>query len=212
MASNLTTQSLVKAHLGVNTTTFDEVIDTIVSGVNQGVENMLNTTFASTTYTEEEYDMDRPSRFLELKHVPVITFTDLQYKDAPFDEDDDNWTSFDTDEYKVDLGPGIITKNTKFRRGKQRYRATYTAGYASVPDDVTLAATKIAASMFQNRKNNGVESETLGQYSRTFSSDRATWNNLDLEFLLDKYKGLQVAWFDDAFMEDPRPTSLNPIP
>jgi len=198
MASNLTTKTLVKAYLDINVTSFDDVIDTIVDGVNQAVENYLDLIFAQTTYTDEEYDQLEGSRILTLKHSPVISFTRLQYKNSPSDYDSTDWTSFATSEYKVDTN-GVITKNSNFAKGKKRYRATYVAGYASIPDDIKLAATKIAASMYENRKGSGVTSETLGEYSRTFATDRATWKNLDIDWILNKYKNTGATWFGSAY-------------
>lgn len=203
--SNLTTKALVKEHLDINVTNFDDVIDTVVSGVNQALENYIGTTFTNTTYTDEEYDMVSSSRILVLRHRPVITFTRLQYKNDPSDFEDTDWTSFDASHYVVDLDTGVITKNTEFNKGKRKYLATYSAGYASIPDDITLAATKLAAALVESRKGAGVVSETLGQYSRTFAQDRATWKNLDIEWIINKYKNLNVAWFESAFIPGGEP-------
>lgn len=195
----LTTTTLVQSHLGISTD--DTVIGTIVDGVNAGLENYFGTTFGSTTYTSEEYDMAEDSRVLVLKHVPVITFSSLQYKDNPSDFDDTSWTSYDTGEYVVDLASGLVTKNSDFIKGKRIYRATYTAGYATVPADLQLAATVIGASMYQARKTSNITSETLGQYSRTFSMNPVNWKNLGIDWIMDKYKGQNANWFDNAWSE-----------
>lgn len=208
MASALTTVSNVKDYLGINVTTFDSVLDLIVDGVNQGIENKLNQVFSSATYTNEEYDILKDTTILVLKRAPVITFTQLQYKDSPLNEDEDSWTTIDSDEYKVDLGSGIITWNSQFQKGKQRYRVTYTAGYATIPDDITLAATILSSSYFNNRKSQGVQSETLGQYSRTFVQDKFNWDSLGLGHLLDKYMSKGSTFFDSAYSEKPEPTAL----
>jgi len=200
MPSTLTTRALVQEHLGISTD--NDVIDTIVSGVNAGLENFLDAVFASTTYTNEEYDIERATRVLVLKNRPVITFTRLQSKDSPLNFDDNNWTDIDTDDYDVDLGSGLVTWNSKFARGKGLYRATYDAGFAAIPDDLTLGATKVASSLYQNRKNSGVKSETLGQYSRTFSLDPENWKTLGVDFIFQKYKNLNSSAFADPSFRD----------
>ena len=199
MATALTTVTLVQSNLGISTD--DTLIGTIVDGVNQGLENYFGTTFAQTTYTDEEYDMPKDSRVLVLKNKPVISFTRLQYKDNPADFDDTSWTSYDTGEYVVDLAPGLVTKNSDFIKGKRMYRATYSAGYATVPDDLKLAATLIASSLYKNRNVSNVSSETLGQYSRTFALDPISWKKLGIGFIMDKYTGQNANWFDTAWSE-----------
>lgn len=196
--SALTSATNVKNHLGISVTTFDTELDVIVDGVNAAIENFLDVEFDSTVYTDEEYDTINDRR-LVLKHRPVITFTRLQYKDDPADFDDDNWTNIDSGEYVADLESGIVTWNSNFLPGKRRYRATYTAGYASIPADVTLAATILAASLFNNRKQANITSETLGQYSRTYANDPSNWKKLGMFDLINKYKVRNVSWFGDAF-------------
>lgn len=210
MASNLTTRSLVKEHLDINVTDFDDVIDTTVDGVNEGLENFLDVTFAETTYTNEEYDIPQDSHILTLKNRPVTTFTTLQEKDNPGDFDSNSWTTIDTDEYDVNTEEGQVYWNGLFRKGKGRYRATYDAGYATIPDDITLAATKVAASLVENRKGSGVTSETLGQYSRTFSADRSTFKNLDIDIIINKYKNRNLSWFTTPLIVGPRNLASSP--
>lgn len=209
MATSLTTAAAIKDQLGINVTTWDSVLATIASGVNAAIENKLGVVFAETTYTNEEYDFDKPSRVMVLKHAPVISFTQLQYKDDPMDEDSDNWTTIDSGEYKVNLSSGKLVKNTPFERGVQRYRVTYSAGYSSVPDDVTLAADMLGAAIFQNRKSHGVQSETLGQYSRTFTANPTNWQKLGIEDLLVAYTGYGLDFFaDGGWDERPRSSVL----
>lgn len=200
MASSLTSVTLVQSQLGISTG--DTAITTIVNGVNQAIENHIGFTVSSTVYTDEEYDIERATRILKLQHRPVITFTRLQYKDSPSNFDDTSWTTIDTDEYVVDLDSGLVTWNSQFARGKKRYRATYTAGYAAIPNDLTLAATKIAASLYQNSKNNNVTSETLGQYSRTFSLDPTNWKKLGIDWVFSKYNNLNSSAFSDPSFRD----------
>lgn len=201
MASSLTTTSLVQQHLGISTN--DAAIAAIVSGINAGLENFLGKIFTETTYTNEEYDMPKDSRTLSLRHFPVISFTNLQYKDSPEDYSDTSWTSFDTSEYVVDFDSGLVTRNTTFSRGKRTIRATYSAGYSSVPADIQLAATILASSIFQNRKTMNITQETLGQYSRSFGIDPANWKKLGIDWIMYKYNGKNDNWFAGAYLERP---------
>lgn len=196
MASALTTTTKVQRQLGISTD--DAIIDDIVAAVNTQLENVLGITVSSATYTNEEYDIDRQGHVLVLKNKPVTTFTSLQSKDKPLDFDDDNWTTIGSDEYKVDLDEGLVTWTAYFLRGKARYRATYTAGYASIPDDLSYAATILATAYYNQRKGGDIASEKLGQYARTFTVDRTNWKNLGIDEILSHYKSSND-WFESGY-------------
>ena len=164
--SELTTTALVKSQLDIITSNQDTKIDSIVAGVNAALENMLDEVFASTTYTNEEYDILNRTHLLVLKHSPVISFTQLQFKDKPTDFSSNDWSTIESRDYKVDLVAGVLTYVGIFRPRKKGYRVTYIAGNATIPADLEYAATKLASAYFDNSKNSNVTSETLGQFSR----------------------------------------------
>ena len=203
MPTSLTTVTLVQQQLGI--TGGDALLTNIVAGVNAGLETMLNISFGNITYTNEEYDMNKDNRVLVLRHTPIITFTNIQFKNSPLDYSDTSWTSFQPSEYVVDLDSGLVTKNTVFWAGKRLYRATYSAGINSVPADVQMAATALAAAIYQQRGRPGVTQETLGQYSRTFSNDPLNWKALGIDWILQSYLDKNKTWFGDAY----RPPNTN---
>jgi len=63
--------------------------------------------------------------------------------------------------------------------GRRHYRVTYTAGYEpdEVPGDIAQAALDLIADKYRYRGNEGLQSETLGQYSYT----RADYTRADIE-------------------------------
>lgn len=56
--------------------------------------------------------------------------------------------------------------------GEGNIKVTYTAGYATVPADITLAVYQLAATVYNNRFFGGafIASERLGEYSQTLHS------------------------------------------
>ncbi|KKN71741.1 hypothetical protein LCGC14_0418070 [marine sediment metagenome] len=197
MATALTTVTKVQLQLGISTD--DDAIQDVVDGVNAGIENLIGVIFAQTTNTDEEYDMNRDFRVLVLKSRPVISFTRLQSKDSIDDFDSTDFTDIDTSDYVVDFTEGLITRTSNFFKGKRRYRVTYDSGYETVPADIEFAATKLASSLYDNRKTGNIETETLGQYSRTFAGEPGNWKNLGIDWVLDTYLARNVSWFGDAF-------------
>ncbi len=196
MASTLTTTALVKSQLDITTSNQDTKIDSIVAGVNAALENILDETFDNTPYADEEYDILKRSHLLVLKHTPVITFTQLQFKDKPTDFSSNDWSTINARDYKVDLEGGVLTYVGIFRPRKKGYRVTYTAGYATIPADLQYAATKLASSYFDNSKNSNVTSETLGQFSKTWGSNPDNWKTLGIDKILSQYQ--KKNWFAGA--------------
>lgn len=60
--------------------------------------------------------------------------------------DADGWETVPSGEYTVDVSSGLIYGS--FARGRQNYRITYTAGFDTLPDDVTYAATALVVHMW----------------------------------------------------------------
>ena len=70
-------------------------------------------------------------------------------------------------------------------------RVSYTAGYAAIPDDITLACMKYVAYLYSNPDKAGIASEHIGSYSVSFAQmDMAIAS--DIVQLLDQYRTLKV--------------------
>jgi len=65
----------------------------------------------------------------------------------------------------------------------------YTAGYATVPDDVEQAAIEVASMLYRDRRRDGnLQSESLGDYS--YSRASVSEMNAKLDALLDRWKDI----------------------
>jgi len=164
------------------------------------VEQMTNRVFEETTYTEEEYD-GTGNRELTLKHFPITSFSKLEKNNAADNTDD--WTTINASEYWVDTARGIITKTSSFldfkndgdpemyddamfELGKNRYRCTYTAGYATVPGAIQWAVCTIISYVFNTRKMAGIKSESLGDHTIVFED--AVQRNADVLRILKSFR------------------------
>ena len=79
-------------------------------------------------------------------------------------------------DYLVDWDAGMLERpGSTWGTGSRNIFVDYTAGYATIPDDIEIAANEIVQGMFNRRKHDGVmKSEKLGDYSYTlaeFKSD-----------------------------------------
>ena len=195
----------VKTFLGINNSEKDDLLNLLIDQASAFVETKTQRKFESAVYTQEEYD-GTGNRELALKHFPITTFTLFEVNNASDNSDD--WSTVDSNNYWVDDETGIITKTSSFLEwdprnhegladdaifslGKNRYRATYTAGYASVPDDIQYVCMAMISYVMTRRKNMGIKSETLGDHTVTFES--SLLNDSTIKDVLGGYRDIPLA-------------------
>lgn len=181
------TQAQVKTFMSIKDSSKDALINLLIPMVEKYVERYTQRVFTSTVYTEELYD-GTSSYDLVLKNYPVITFTKLEVNNSV--DNSDNWEEIDSSDYWVDETIGLIHKTSTFILGKQRYRATYTAGYASIPDDIQYALLVLISSAISKSGAEGIKSETLGDHSITFESVIQT--NEVVKNILNNYRKIPL--------------------
>lgn len=119
--------------------------------------------FASTTYTNEEYDGTGIDQLI-LRNRPVTSVTSFQSRGTSQNIAD--WDDFDTEDYFTDtvtLASGVIDLTYTLGAGYNRYRITYVAGYTTIPADLAEAAAMLAAYLVENPTSGaGVKAKTQG--------------------------------------------------
>lgn len=183
----LATLGNAKTFLGITNSDKDEVLEMLINQATDYLETKCGRRFASTTYTEQEYDGNGTVE-MKLQQFPVITFTTLQRNRATDNSDD--WETVDTDDYWVENETGIITKTSKFYKGKFNYRATYAAGYATIPYDLQYACLTIVSETLNRRSAMGIKSESLGDHSLTFES--LYQSNAVLKDIVSNYRDIPL--------------------
>jgi hypothetical protein len=165
----LTSVADVKESLSIDAgdTTKDNLITRKINQATDMIESYCNLDndhhFASTTYTNEEYDGSGTNQ-LSLRARPVITFTSLEQRSSTQNIND--WVTLSSTDYFVDDNAGVIDALLGFYYRWNLYRVTYTAGYATIPSDLAEACATLAAFMVENgttgvavkRKNQGPKS------------------------------------------------------
>lgn len=198
----LITLANAKTYLGISGSDKDAVLNLLIEQGSSIFELLTGRKFDSETYTDKEYD-GSGNRELVLDHRPIITFTKLEKRNTL--DNSDNWSTIDSDKYWVDTDNGIITKTTNFldwdivhrdpeigeditfEIGKRNYRATYTAGYSTIPNDVQSAVMQMVGFMYNTRSKGGYESETLGDRTLRLSNNNTITSGF-VGSVINKYK------------------------
>jgi hypothetical protein len=195
----LTTLADVKETLSIDSgnTSKDNLLIRKINQATEMIEKFTGRHFALTTYTNEEYDATNTDQLI-LKHRPVVTFSSFQNGDSSLNEGD--WSDIETDLYFSDLNAGVIDLNFRASGRWNRYRVTYSAGYATIPSDVAEAAASLAAYMAENptngstiqRKREGQREVYYFDAQTTGSSDTALFRQLGIYTTLVAYSDYPV--------------------
>lgn len=198
----LTDLASVKESLGINSgdTSKDNLIKRKINQATLYIESFCGLPrdhhFKQATYTDEEYDATH-SDTIVLRMRPVTTFTRLQRRSSS-----DSTGSFDdveTDSYFIDLSAGIVELLFAATGRWNAYRATYTAGYETIPYDLAEACVTLACFYVENSASGtAVKKKQEGQrsieyFQATSGGDGSVIDQLGLDELLSRYKQYNIA-------------------
>lgn len=100
----------------------DDRIQTLINLISDRIEYWCGRKFKEATYTDEKYD-GNGDNYLFLNQYPITEFTEIKR---------DN-TAIPSSNYKVYKNQGYLLKETYWTSGYQNLKATYKAGYATIP-------------------------------------------------------------------------------
>lgn len=195
----LTTLADVKETLGISAGNIskDNLLKRKINQATQVIEGFCALAqdhhFASTTYTQEEYD-GTGSNQLILKMRPVISISSFQYRDTS--TNDNSWSDVESELYFPDTNAGVIDLLFSQSKNWNRYRVTYTAGYTTIPSDLAEACVSLAAYLADNstsgsavkRKQEG--SREIEYFAPT--TGESLIEQLSLDDMLSKYVMIPV--------------------
>jgi len=173
------TTAKIKTYLGITVTTYDTLLDSLATAVSAFMESYCNRIFDEATYTQEIYSGGKNIIFL--KHYPVIIFTKLEYKSGS--NSNPTWTEYTEDDYDLVDNRKLI-KNSNFVSGINNIRATYSAGYATLPYEIEQLAIELIARKYNQRKSDGMNNESAEgaslDWNRTITKEQ--------KMILNKYR------------------------
>lgn len=154
-----------KAYQGITGTAEDARLNVIIPAVNASVNKYIGRTIEETEYEDELYD-GSGIESLCLRNFPVSEITSITVYDIDVPARDDSLGFFGYGYYMKDGGEaGIVYRNDCWPRGRGIIKVSYTAGYATIPDDLIFATLQMAAFYRNVTKKPGIASEWLGSYS-----------------------------------------------
>jgi len=151
--------------------------------------------FKATDYTGQEYDSTNSDQLI-LKQYPVNSFTILQYRDSVLN--DNAWDTVNADEYFVDTDSGVIDLLFVAVGKWNQYRATYNAGYDTIPADLAEACVTLACYLVDNAQSGtGVKSKQEGgrkieYFDVNAQNGGSIFSQLNLDDTLDTYSKYPV--------------------
>lgn len=198
----LTTLADVKESLGIDSgdTSQDNLIKRKINQATLFIEGYCalpyNHHFKEATYTDEEYDGTNNNTIV-LRMSPVSTISSFQKRNSALS--DGGFDNVESEIYFSDLNAGIIESVVNVGWGWNRYRVTYTAGYATIPADLAEAAVILASFYVENgASGTAVKKKQEGQRSIEYfqantSNGNSVIDQLGLDELLSRYKRYNLA-------------------
>ena len=172
MSNKIVTLSDMKDYLGITSTSYDTLLNSLIEGFSDLAREYCGRTFDYDTYNETlDIDYDFMDRII-LAEYPVDTVV------AVTDYD----TLVSSDYYYVDSDIGVIKLKESYRttnyytrtystpfftRGLARIKVCYTAGYTPYPQGLQLAVKILVAEEYNARRKTGYQSESIGNYKYT---------------------------------------------
>lgn len=190
----LTNLADVKESLGIASadTTKDNLITRKINQATRAIENYCGRRFLETTYTNEHYNATQIDQIiLQQRPVTATTTFSLQIRDTLLNMDD--WDTVDTNTYHVDNNPGLVDLLFTAVGKWMSYRVTYSAGYATIPEDLAEACVSLACYYVQNADGSdvGVLQKKEGQrelrYANSSLSFKSIVQNLGIDEIIDAY-------------------------
>lgn len=190
----LTTKTRVKSRLQITTTSFDDIIETMIAATTAKIEQMAGRRFLATTYTNEVYDgsdaYDDRFGYIVVNNAPVLSLTSFQYKTGS--NASPVWVDFTEEDYDIKESNGIIYMAGKLPRGKQNVRVSYRAGYLidfdtsdvytaashTLPYDLSEVCEEVVVRLFKRRDSEGRSNESFQESSITWNTDVFTPENV----------------------------------
>lgn len=160
-AGDLTTVSNVKTWLGITANGDDALLTRLVTAASEYVQQWLNRTFASTSYTETR-DGTGGQR-LTLANDPITAVASVSINGVAIPAS----TGYGVAGYAFDRQSIVLTGYT-FTRGLRNVSVTYTAGYASTPPEIEQAVIDMIALRYRERDRVGYQSKSLAGETVTF--------------------------------------------
>lgn len=159
----------MKTYLAISGAEHDSLLNSLIPAVSEAIENYCRRRFAQESLVEY---YDGGSFSIILARFPVLSI-DSVYTDPSGQLNPG--TLISSDSYVLYPDPGLLILHSgKFPSGKRAVKVSYTAGYATIPDDLKQSATMLVSAWFIRARQgaDGISSESIADYSVSFGPKR----------------------------------------
>jgi len=158
-AHNLTTKEKVKALLGISANTDDNLLDTLCDAITAYIEGEAGgQRFKLTEHENEIHDGD-DGQWLRLRNRYIYSTPDIKVEYRNGNNTAPDWKEIHVNNYDIYPENGTIYLHNKIY-GKRNLRVTYSAGFNLIPYDLEMTASMITARVYNQRKSQGISSES----------------------------------------------------
>ena len=187
-AIDLTTLAAVKPWLTVTDTNSDTLLGALITAASRVILNYTGrSTFELTPYTDI-YD-GNGKNWLLLRQWPVMSVATISYDSAVITSAASGVPLANGYLLEPPLAGGGNQRLTLFGyampRGRSNVQITYSAGYATTPEDVGQACCELVGEMFRRKDHIGQMSKTLGGQETISFAQSAM--NATIKLSLDTY-------------------------
>jgi len=177
----------VKLFLGIASgdTSKDELVKLYINIATDEIESYTGRRFEATDYTDVTFNGNGEKEIL-LPQYPIISITTLA-KNGAYNNTSD-WEDLGTEDYWWNEF-GIVSGVCKFSEGVENYKATYRAGYETIPYDLQFACMQLVKNLldgYTTGSDRQLERETLGDHTVVFAKTAESMMNF--QKTMDKYK------------------------
>jgi len=192
----IVTPAAFKLYLQAGGTKDDVLIATVLDSVHRIVHRMIGDRFLTdlTAVSPAEPSHDyllsgQGNGRLQLPQWPVGTITSVRYGYVDGTVPDTDWVTtytYNSNDYYSNNDTGTLHGVRRgFPRGYNNMRVIWTAGYATVPEDLVAAINEFAAVVFKRAKDKRWDQLSIGDQSQTTTyarramtdESRITFNN-----------------------------------
>lgn len=168
MPTQLATLAQVKDYLGNTADPVDDALLTrLTLAASELIERSCQRVFGQTTYTETRNGTG--GRFMVLNNRPVTAVSSLTINGITIPQS----TSFTTDGWVIESPWKVTLRGYTYRfdEGVQNVQITYTAGFATVPADLSQACCLMVGLLYKERDRMGISSKSVGGENISFTRD-----------------------------------------
>ncbi len=193
---DLCTLTDVKAWLNVTVTTDDNLLQRLLTAESTMIQSWLNRQIASQSYTEtrDGSGVGDGAYEMVLANYPVTAIASLTIDGLAVPASTDNGVmqpGYGFDSHRIWLARVTNSYEERysnawqFTRGRGNVIITYTAGYATTPDDIYQACIELVSIRYRERDRIGQNSKSLAGETVSFNTKAMTDSILQT---LNQYK------------------------